>query len=287
MKTLNIILLAASFICAQAMGQPSHYLDKDLAKPRDFNVPEDLGKQSAKFKQTLDQGDLKGFYALVRPFFDGMNKLDRSAITREELIDQLWSFYFICGAPLYKVDVTTGDSWPYDDNDDLSAKSGVASFIYTVNIEEASNITGIPERQLKKLGAVYFSSIIKTLRDGYVHGFNEKVDKLIEQAFVTFKDDFHQVQNNQSNISIQQSRNNMIEFFIPTLEEEFVEMLVKYYPSHANEVIKYIKLAGYQDDEISKLIDRTVGRTSKTEYLYKGKIGREHDKRVKDTQKKQ
>ena len=138
---------------------------------------------------------------------------------------------------------------------------------------------------MKKLGAVYFSSIIKTLRDGYVHGFNEKVDKLIEQAFVTFKDDFHQVQNNQSNISIQQSRNNLIEFFIPTLEEEFVEMLVKYYPSHANEVIKYIKLAGYQDDEISKLIDRTVGRTSKTEYLYKGRIGREHDKRVQGKKK--
>lgn len=280
MKTFTITLLAASFICAQAIGQ-----SPNLVKPRDFNVPEVLGKQSAKFKQILDQGDLKEFYALVQPFFDKMNKLDRSSITREELTDQLWSFYFICATPLYKVDVNTGDSWPYDDNDDLSAKSGVASFIYTVNMEEASKITGIPERQLKKLGVVYFSSIIKTLRDGYLHGFNEKVDKLIEQAFDTFKDDPHQVQNNQSNISIQQTRNNLIQFFMPTLEEEFVEMLVNYYPSHANEVIKYIKLAGYQDDEISKLIDRTVGRTSKTEYLYKGKIGREHDKRVEGKKK--
>ena len=138
MKTLTITLLAASFICAQAMGQPLQF-DKDLAKPRDFNVPEDLGRQSAKFKRTLDQGDLKGFYALVRPFFSEMNKLDKSSITKEELTDQLWSFYFICGAPLYVVDVNTGDSWPYEDNDDLSAKSGVASFIYTVNIEEFRN----------------------------------------------------------------------------------------------------------------------------------------------------
>ncbi len=285
MKTLTITLLATSFICAQAMGQPLQF-DKDLAKPRDFNVPEDLGRQSAKFKQTLDQGDLKGFYALVRPFFNEMNKLDRSAITREELIDRLWSFYFICAAPLYEVDVNTGDPWPYDNNDDLSSKSGVARFIYTTNMEEASDITGIPERQLKKLGAVYFSYAIKTLRDSYVHGFNEKEDKLVEQAFVTFKDDFHQVQNNQSKISIQSGRNNKIEHILNRiLEEEFVEMLVNYYPSHANEVIKYIKLAGYQDDEISKLIDRTVGRTSKTEYLYKGKIGREHDQRVKDKKK--
>lgn len=285
MKTLTITLFAVSFICAQAMEQPLQF-DKDLAKPRDFNVPEDLGRQSAKFKQAIDQGDLKGFYALVRPFFNEMNKLDRSKITREELIDQLWSFYFICTAPLYKVDVNTGDSWPYDNNDDLSAKYGVASFIYTINMEEASDITGIPERQLKRLGSVYFSYAVKTLRDGYVHGFNEKVDKLFGQAFVTFKDDPHQVQNNQTKISILQSRNNQIEQILNgILEEEFVEMLVTYYPSHANEVIKYIKLAGYQDDEISKLIDRTVGRTSTTEYLYKGKIGREHDQRVKDKKK--
>lgn len=285
MKTLTLLLLAASFICAQAMVQPPQF-DKNLAKPKDFDVPEALGKQSAKFKQTLGQGHLKEFYSLVQPFFDEMNKLDRTSITGEELTDQLWSFYFICAAPLYEVDVNTGDSWPYDDNDDLSAKYGVASFIYTVNMEEASKITGIPERQLKKLGAVYFSSIIKTLRDGYVHGFNEKVDELIERAFDTFKDDPHQVQNNQSNISILQSRNNQIEQILNgILEEEFVEMLVNYYPSHANEVIKYIKLAGYQDDEISKLIDRTVGRTSKTEYLYKGKIGREHDKRVEGKKK--
>lgn len=280
MKTLTIILLAASFICVQTMGLPLKF-DKSLAKPKDFNVPEALGRLSGKFKQTLDQGDLNKFYALVQPFFDAMNKLDRSTITREELTDQLWSFYFICGAPLYKVDVNTGDAWPYGANDDLSAKYGVAGFIYTINMEEASNVTGIPERQLKKLGAVYFSSIIKTLRDGYVPGFNEKVDELIEQAFVTFKDDPNQVQNNQSNISILQSRNNQIEQILNgILEEEFVEMLVKYYPSHVNEVIKYIRLAGYEDDEILKLIDRTVGHTSKTEYLYKGKIGRDHDKRV-------
>lgn len=281
MNKLPIILLAVSFICTQAVGQHKQF-DKNLITPRECDFSETLGKQSGELKKILDRSDLKAFYAQVQPLFDWINKSDRSSITKEELTDRIWSFYLICGAPLYAVDWKSGDPWPYGSNDeDIAAKYGIAGYITILNLDVASKNTGIPEKQLKKLGAVYFSAIIKTLRDAYVPGFKEKVDELIQQAFKTFPDDFHQVQNNQSKISILQSRNNAIQFFVPKLEGDFIEMLVKYYPDHANEVIKYIKLAGYKDGEISELFDRTVGRTPKTEYLYKGKIGKEHDKRVK------
>ena len=40
------------------------------------------------------------------------------------------------------------------------------------------------------------------------------------------------------------------------LEPAFVEMLVRFYPGQAGEVVKYLKKAGYADQEIGDLIDR-------------------------------
>lgn len=56
--------------------------------------------------------------------------------------------------------------------------------------------------------------------------------------------------------------------FAKKLESKFLQMLVTYYPGKAAEVKKYLKLAGYTDEEIPGLIDRTVGRDAKTEFLY-------------------
>ena len=60
-----------------------------------------------------------------------------------------------------------------------------------------------------------------------------------------------------------------------------MEMLVRFYPGQAGEVVKYLKKAGYADQEIGDLIDRTVGRDGKTEFLYKGGWGRQHDRKIK------
>lgn len=46
-------------------------------------------------------------------------------------------------------------------------------------------------------------------------------------------------------------------------------------------MVKYLKKAGYADQEIGDLIDRTVGRDGKTEFLYKGGRGRQHDRKIK------
>lgn len=61
------------------------------------------------------------------------------------------------------------------------------------------------------------------------------------------------------------------------LEPAFVEMLVRFYPGQSGEVVKYLKKAGYADQEIGDLIDRTIGRDGKKEFLYKGGRGRQHE----------
>ena len=79
-----------------------------------------------------------------------------------------------------------------------------------------------------------------------------------------------------------EKRNSLCRFFLEKrLEPAFVEMLVRFYPGQAGEVVKYLKKAGYADQEIGDLIDRTVGRDGKTEFLYKGGRGRQHDRKIK------
>lgn len=64
------------------------------------------------------------------------------------------------------------------------------------------------------------------------------------------------------------------------MEKRFIPMLVKYFPDQAGEVVKYIRKAGYGDGEVLDLIDRTAGYNSNTAYLYQGKSGEEHRKKL-------
>ena len=72
-------------------------------------------------------------------------------------------------------------------------------------------------------------------------------------------------------MGILERRNRDIPHIVKGMEKDFVEILVNYFPGKKGEVVKYIRMAGYRNDEINSLIDRTVGRDGKTEFLYKGR----------------
>lgn len=54
------------------------------------------------------------------------------------------------------------------------------------------------------------------------------------------------------------------------LEEGLIRILVGYFPGRTAEARQYIRMAGYEDREINSLVDRTLGRTRETEFLYRG-----------------
>ena len=56
-------------------------------------------------------------------------------------------------------------------------------------------------------------------------------------------------------------------------------MLISNFPEKKSGIPNYIKEAGYQSDEINGLIDRSVGRDAKTEFLYKGQSKRHATRR--------
>lgn len=73
------------------------------------------------------------------------------------------------------------------------------------------------------------------------------------------------------NFLLYKSRRDMrIARVLPRMEKHYMVMLVRFYPGKAAEIKKRIKEAGYTNQEMYDLIDRTVGRDAETEFLYKG-----------------
>ena len=77
------------------------------------------------------------------------------------------------------------------------------------------------------------------------------------------------------------SRNQVIEDETKDLEKSFMEILVSIFPGKYSKVEEFLLQAGYTKEEIPNLIDRTVGRNNKTDFLYKGKHRLAHDRLLK------
>lgn len=103
------------------------------------------------------------------------------------------------------------------------------------------------------------------------------LDRQLQEPWVEYN-------NKRTKYVAQSSRNSSLKGYIAPHqhgEKSFVQMLVRLFPDSALDVRKYLLEAGYGKDELDGLIDRTVGRSAETEFLYKGNTGRRHDKRVR------
>ena len=138
--------------------------------------------------------------------------------------------------------------------------------------------------------------IIKKIKKMHIKDFHKNEESLYHEIFSPIK---HQSEMDASakdigndikdyewthrwnNLVTFSSRNSMYHSYVSGfMEKIFVPMLVKYFPDQAGEVVKYIRKAGYGDGEVLDLIDRTAGYNSNTAYLYQGKSGEEHRKKL-------
>lgn len=281
MKNIIYGLIISCMMSLHISGQTASF-GKELIKPDLCQFSSDMGKRACKLNTLLGQSDLKNFYHSVQPLFDEINKMDQGSMSGEDWNDVIWFFYLICGAPLYEVDYTTDLEWLYEEDNDILSKIGVAGFIATFDVQSISKMMGIKENCVKNINSIYFSTIKKTLRSKYIVNVEEKITGLQEEMFKYLKEQPYILQNRLEKLSILERRNTVINSFISSiLEEQFVDMLMQYYPNNPGEVLKSVKMAGYEGSEILELIDRTVGRNFKTEYLYQGWIGKEPKKKLK------
>ena len=247
-------------------------------------------------KSLLEQNDLKAFYQHAKTVLSELNAMRRhGTMTREEACDMIWSLYLISGAPMYEApDYDSVQPLPYKDerNNDIAAKSRVISALSIMDTKQMSRNLGIHEQRLKHLHAAYAAAIIKRLKSLHLPDFGKKETALKDEIIRShpanpdgnvigsdIKD--YEWTHRWNNLVTFSSRNSMYHSYVSGfMEKIFVPMLVKYFPDQAGEVVKYIRKAGYGDGEVLDLIDRTAGYNSNTAYLYQGKSGEEHRKKL-------
>ncbi len=78
----------------------------------------------------------------------------------------------------------------------------------------------------------------------------------------------------------------MVEDEVNHLEKVFMELLVSEFPGKYSKVEEFLLQSEYTREDIPDLIDRTVGREPKTDFLYQGKHRVEHDRLLKKKGKK-
>ena len=86
----------------------------------------------------------------------------------------------------------------------------------------------------------------------------------------------------QATVSFIETRNEVFGDEVKHLEKALIKLLVSEFPGQYGKVENFILEAGYSKEDIPGLIDRTVGRDEKTDFLYKGKHRQKHDKTLQE-----
>lgn len=73
---------------------------------------------------------------------------------------------------------------------------------------------------------------------------------------------------------VKELRNSSIKWYFHRREGILVNILLLHYPAKSSEVFNYLKMAGYKEKEMMPLVDRAIGRSKKTEFLYQSNLGR-------------
>lgn len=297
-KTVNHVLHIIIFICLGWSLSPAggHSFDHELMPPDSIHIRRSAEGHAPLLKSLLEQNDLKAFYQHAKTVLSELNAMRRhGTMTREEACDMIWSLYLISGAPMYEApDYDSVQPWLYKDerDNDIAAKSGVISALSIMDTKQMSRNLGIHEQRLKHLHAAYAAAIIKRLKSLHLPDFGKKETALKDEIIRShpanpdgnvigsdIKD--YEWTHRWNNLVTFSSRNSMYHSYVSGfMEKIFVPMLVKYFPDQAGEVVKYIRKAGYGDGEVLDLIDRTAGYNSNTAYLYQGKSGEEHRKKL-------
>ena len=277
---MNLFICVAVLFCAAALG---HAIPAPACMDPFKSPPAELSGLQEKLKQ----GKLREFYEEADALLGQCASVDNKQITREELALQLWLFHDIAAAPLYPADYDKATPESIFDNKDQDIKHYMLSFLYVMSRDAAPMARRLHLRgkALCDLLATYAAATYAQFRSHYDPDLEAKHEalkksfiplnrKYVEEEFK--KKEIGSLVNPQyhvflNKLGVNDTRNRRLEHYLSDCwMEEFVEMLVNLFPGQSGAVKNYLRMAGYADKEIPDLINRTLGRTPATEFLYKG-----------------
>lgn len=263
--------------------------DPNLPKP---SFPEEKANDaSVELKKLLDKGQAGEFFKKATTEIDRLCALEESgeASSKEYSDALLWIFYLIANTPILAMDSTENVRWAADNSDaDLALKEDIMSILAIDRYREltpkykganelfASYGAAIMRDFLKQIQTKTYSDKSLDVSDEEMRASTKKsLDIMLEGGPVEAMEEKlrkHQEQfrNYKLKINMQDRRNSQMKDIIRRSEKDFIILLLDLFPGKSGEVRKYIKMAGYATQEIRDLVDRTVGREPRTEFLYKG-----------------
>ena len=279
----NILLLLGFCLSSLSVlhGDPVP-LNRDVEKPPCTAVLNNPQSPASTLQVLLEQGKLEKFYQKARQMLKENDRMEGKK-DPEQLQNELWILRDVAAAPLFWIDEDpdTFISWKCGKTMDYRVKTTVVRYIATLDMEELSSDLSIPREKLCTLFAGYAANILKTVRNSYDPELDIKQKRWEIEESDKIRKLFHEgkIDRDRGNlrfrfldqkINTRGMRNTSAKANMESQEETFLKLMVKFFPGNTAKVKKYIKLAGYQDRDIPALIDRTVGRTPRTEFLYKG-----------------
>lgn len=103
-----------------------------------------------------------------------------------------------------------------------------------------------------------FSEIAQIQKKGTGLETDKKINDVSEDMNKRIHDNGQQFQDHTVVVNTQTSRNLLLKNIIERSEKNFMILLTDLFPEKKSEIRKYIKMAGYSDQEIRKLIDRAL-----------------------------
>ena len=270
---MTIITHLTALICSFLLLTPATAKAADrLPMPAMIKNPNKLDAELVRLKQLLDEGKMIPFYKGAHQILINSTRARDTETTPQELADGLFLCYLIATAPFIDLSQPDNVVWLCNyTNLDYTTKELVSKCVpYLPLNDKKSKLAGKEEALHFYLCAK--SLILKQFKTEYEPNLEAIQQRELQQAEA---DPRMQAEPDKMNeftlrISTREARNYSVKAIIERKENSLVFHLMRFYPTKAAEVKKYIRLAGYTDADIPGLLDRTVGRVPKAEYLYKG-----------------
>lgn len=254
--------------------------------------------------------ELTGFLKDMRlkSFYNGARKhtLSFSLTTRDnidtELKEKIWNYYLVASAPLFTYK-TYREIEPdvYMDNEraDIHRKSEACLLMekYIGMVRDTPKIKAPVKKQIiQRLFLSYYARILKQYKNAQEHNpyqrdaqgnpvppLSDKEKEFRKREIERIRhlpvhEVLKMVREGSRRRSFIETRNEVFKDEVKDLEKSFMKLLVSEFPGQYGKVENFILEAGYSKEDIPNLIDRTVGRSDKTDFLYKGKHRAKHDR---------
>lgn len=263
-----ILITGASFLFLPSLSSA----DIRLTPPSFIT---NLNKQTPELlqlKQLLDEGSIISFYQDADKMLKEASLYRKKNVTPKELRDGLFLCHLIATAPFIDVNRHSNVVWLMNYTDlDYKVKDFMSrSMPFAALTDKHSGLPGKEEALRFYLTAR--ALVLQQFRNSFDHAFEATwicSEMLLDHA--------PQLTGNReaagefaNRLATNEARNNRLKNIIPRRERIFVRELMQCFPTKATEVKKYLRMAGYSDQEIPALLDRTVGRVPEAQYLYKG-----------------